>query len=391
MAALSTKPMYQQIKDDLLQQIEAGEFAPGDRIPTEHQLMEQYQVSRITVSKALNELKAEGTIERFPNKGTFVSESTLSSPKEDAPIFEQETLQESQPLESRTSENSSSENRLPEIACIIPSIEDMFSLSMVNGALSAFPVNEYICHIFQSRNPQVENYLMKRCLETNIAGIILFPQDQPFFSDELLFMKLQKYPLVLLDRYLPRLDTSYVIADNPSAGSMCLKHLHQLGHQRFAFLTSSERSTFSIKKRLEGVYSAADQLNIPESSIHLIEHFYYCDKEKNYDDLLLRLVKEEKITGFISAENGLCSYLYEHFRSLKISVPGDVSLVSFDKPISGQKRSDFFTHINQSEYRMGQEAGKLLRRRIEQNDLNIYHKVIAPSLEICESTGEAIL
>ena len=50
-------------------------------------------------------------------------------------------------------------------------------------------------------------------METDISGIILFPQDQPFFSNELLWMNLQKYPLVLMDRYLPRLNTSYVIAD----------------------------------------------------------------------------------------------------------------------------------------------------------------------------------
>ncbi len=391
MATLSTKPMYQQIKDDLLLQIENGTFAPGDRLPTEYQLMEQYQVSRITVVRALNELKANGTIERFPNKGTFVSGNTSSSTGSSSmepPSIEDTSAPET---ENPSSESRPSDNHLPEIACILPSIEDMFSLSMVNGALSAFPVNEYICHVFQSRNPQIENYLMKRCLETNIVGVILFPQDQPFFSDELLFMKLQKYPLVLLDRYLPRLDTSYVIADNPSAGSLCIKHLHQLGHQRFAFFTSSDLSTFSIKKRMEGVYTAAAQLNIPESSIHLIKHFYYSDPQNDYDDLLLHLVREEKVTGFIAAESGICSYLYEHFHNLKISVPGDVSLLSFDKPISSQKCSNFFTHINQSEYRMGQEAGKILRHRIEQNDVTIYHKIIAPSLEVCESTSEAIL
>ncbi|MDD7739215.1 MAG: substrate-binding domain-containing protein, partial [Lachnospiraceae bacterium] len=326
---------------------------------------------------ALNELKNEGIVERFPNKGTFVSESTaFTAPIEENSFYEQ---------------TDTTETLLPEIACIIPSIQDLFSLSMVNGVLSAFPENEYICHIFQSRNPQIENYLLKRCLETNITGIVLFPQDQPFFSNELLFMKLQKYPLVLLDRYLPRLDTSYVIADNRSAGSLCLQHLHQLGHQRFAFLTSSERHTFSIKYRLDGIYSTAEQLNIPESSIYLIEHFMYMDKSNKYDDLLVKLVKEEKITGFITAESGLCAYLYERFHDLKISVPGTVSLVSFDKPTTDQKCSDFFTHINQSEYLMGQEAGKILRNRIEQNDMNIYHRIVAPKLEVHHSTGSIVL
>lgn len=380
MANFSNQPMYQRIKEDILRQIESHTLSPGDRIPTERQLMEQYDVSRITISKALNELKNEGIVERFPNRGTFVSQTNpLPSLVSEA-------------SEPRAPESAEPDNGLlPEVACIIPSVTDLFSLSMINGVISAFPENDYICHIFQSHNPQIENYLMKRCLETNTAGIVLFPQDQPFFSNELLFMQLQKYPLVLLDRYLPRLDTSYVIADNQKAGALCIKHLHELGHQRFAFVTSSGHDTFSIKYRIEGIYSAAEQLNIPESSVHIIEHFMYMEKGASYDELIKKLLKEEKVTGFIAAESGVCAYLYDRFNALKINVPGSVSLVSFDKPLTEVKNPDFFTHINQSEYLMGKEAGMILRRRIEQNDMNVYHKVIAPTLEIHHSTGTAVL
>lgn len=376
-ANFSSQPMYQRIKEDILHQIESHALSPGDKIPTEHQLMEQYNVSRITISKALNELKNEGIVERFPNKGTFVSHtSQLPSLVSEAEVPENTEVTKA---------------LIPEVACIIPSVTDLFSLSMLNGVISAFPENDYICHIFQSHNPQIENYLLKRCLETNISGIILFPQDQPFFSNELLLMQLQKYPLVLLDRYLPRLDTSYVIADNQKAGELCLKHLYELGHQRFAFITTSGHDTFSIKYRIEGLFSAAEQLNIPESSVHIIEHFMYMEKGKSYDELIKKLLKEEKVTGFIAAESGVCAYLYDRFNALKINVPGSVSLVSFDKPLTEVKNPDFFTHINQSEYLMGKEAGTILRRRIEQNDMNVYHKVIAPMLEVHHSTGTAVL
>ena len=73
MANLMNQPMYQRIKEDILHQIKTNLLSPGDRLPTEYQLMDHYQVSRITVSKALSELKSEGVIERFPNKGSFVS------------------------------------------------------------------------------------------------------------------------------------------------------------------------------------------------------------------------------------------------------------------------------------------------------------------------------
>lgn len=367
--------MYQRIKTDILRQIESHLLLPGDRIPTEQVLMKQYDVSRITVSRALNELKEEGIVERFPNRGTFVSQ-TLQSP----PLVSDASVPE------RTAVPTGS---IPEIACILPTMRDMFSLSMVNGALSAFPESEYICHIFCSANPQMENYLLKRCLDLNISGIILFPQDQPFFSDELLLMQLQKYPLVLLDRYLPRLDTSYVVADNTAAGALCLKHLHGLGHRRIAFATTSQRNTFSVKYRIDGALQEALRLGIPESSFHILEHILYGDKDNHFEDLFLKLIRQDGVTAFIASESGMGAYLYDTFRSMGINVPEEVSLMCFDNPLAPAQQPDFFTHIDQSEFIMGREAGLIIRRYLEQHATNVFHKVIAPTLKAQRSTGKA--
>ncbi len=377
MPNISNQPMYQRIKADIMHQIESHLLSPGDRIPTELALMEQYGVSRITISKALNELKEEGYVERFPNRGTFVSQNAqFPSLVSEAKVPEKA---------------EASEGLLKEVACILPTFSDLFSLSMINGVLSALPASEYICHIFRSDNPQIENYLLKRCLDLNIAGIVLFPQDQPFFSNELLLMQLQKYPLVLLDRYLPRLDTSYVIADNQAAGALCVRHLHELGHQRIAFFTSSLRSTFSVKYRIEGVLDAASRLGIPESSVHIADHVLYWDKNSHYEELLTRLIHQERVTAFIASQSGMGVYLLDTLRSLGISVPGQVSLMCFDQPLTQTQHPDFFTHIDQSEYVMGREAGLILRRYLEQRTTTVYHKVIAPTLKVHHSTGAAVL
>ena len=65
----TNQPLYQQLMEDVRSQIENSLLLPGDKLPTEREFMQKYNVSRITVSKALNELKAEGLITRFPNKG----------------------------------------------------------------------------------------------------------------------------------------------------------------------------------------------------------------------------------------------------------------------------------------------------------------------------------
>ena len=73
----SPVPLYHQIKEYLAGQIEQGEFATAQPLPTEAQLIEQFSVSRVTVRRALHELEHEGYITRVAGKGTFVLQSRL--------------------------------------------------------------------------------------------------------------------------------------------------------------------------------------------------------------------------------------------------------------------------------------------------------------------------
>ena len=66
-------PKYQHIKDDLKQQIISGKFENGDKFYTEAELIKIYNVSSITVVRALNDLASDGYIVRQQGKGTFVS------------------------------------------------------------------------------------------------------------------------------------------------------------------------------------------------------------------------------------------------------------------------------------------------------------------------------
>ena len=66
--------MYKKIYDDLLEAIEKGIYPPGSKLPSEKELMEQYNVSRITSKKALEMLADRNIIVRMPGKGSFVLE-----------------------------------------------------------------------------------------------------------------------------------------------------------------------------------------------------------------------------------------------------------------------------------------------------------------------------
>ncbi|MFJ8579427.1 GntR family transcriptional regulator [Micromonospora sp. NPDC093277] len=61
-------PLYQKIADELREKIRKGELRAGDRLPTEPQLMDQYQVSRNTIRLATGLLVNEGLVESVPGR-----------------------------------------------------------------------------------------------------------------------------------------------------------------------------------------------------------------------------------------------------------------------------------------------------------------------------------
>ena len=69
----SPLPLYHQLKQWLTEQIASGALAVGAQLPGEHELCEQFGVSRGVVRQALAELRYEGSIDRERGRGTFVS------------------------------------------------------------------------------------------------------------------------------------------------------------------------------------------------------------------------------------------------------------------------------------------------------------------------------
>ncbi|MDD0837025.1 GntR family transcriptional regulator [Curvibacter sp. HBC61] len=66
-------PLYQQIKGLILQSLQAGDWKPGEAIPSEMELAARYRVSQGTVRKAIDELAADNLVVRRQGKGTFVA------------------------------------------------------------------------------------------------------------------------------------------------------------------------------------------------------------------------------------------------------------------------------------------------------------------------------
>jgi GntR family histidine utilization transcriptional repressor len=79
------RTLHRRIRSDISERILSGEWAPGRRIPSEHELMADYGCSRMTVNKALTPLADSGLIVRRRRAGSFVAPPRIHSPVLDIP------------------------------------------------------------------------------------------------------------------------------------------------------------------------------------------------------------------------------------------------------------------------------------------------------------------
>lgn len=71
-------PLYVQLQEVLRDEIHNGRLKPGDRLPPERELSGQFQMSRMTVRQALNQLVADGLLHRIQGKGTYVARPKIT-------------------------------------------------------------------------------------------------------------------------------------------------------------------------------------------------------------------------------------------------------------------------------------------------------------------------
>jgi GntR family transcriptional repressor for pyruvate dehydrogenase complex len=68
--------LYEQIVQQVEESIQKGQLKPGDQLPPERELAEQFGVSRTAVREAVKALREKGLVEAYPGRGTFITDGT---------------------------------------------------------------------------------------------------------------------------------------------------------------------------------------------------------------------------------------------------------------------------------------------------------------------------
>ena len=97
----SPVPLYYQVFQILQKEIESGKYRPGEKIPTEMELQDRFELSRATVRKALSELEQMGILIRRRSKGTIVSVTHIETWLKNISSFTNEIREQKQKLTTK--------------------------------------------------------------------------------------------------------------------------------------------------------------------------------------------------------------------------------------------------------------------------------------------------
>lgn len=359
----SPQPLYLQLTDYLRRQIDTGVWQPNNRLPPEVELAAQFDVSRGTVRQAMDLLVNQGLLQRIPGKGTFV-----------------------------TSFSARSRSQL--IGIVVPYLRDSLITDVLWGAESVLRHNGYsliFCH--SEGNLQLELAQIEQLQREGVGGLILFPVAAVGEAALLTQILRPQLPLVIIDRRLPYLAASHVVADNVGGGYRAVQHLLELGHRRIACISLPERPS-SIEERIRGYEQALREARIlPLAAVTLAigSHPsqdsvpYYTAAELTPIDQLLGV--GEPPTALFCVNDFIALGVMQHVLARGLRVPNDLAIAGFDDIALAPYMPVPLTTVAQPKYEIGVQAAQLLLDRIA-SDKQDHREIILPTkLVIRASTG----
>lgn len=386
----SSKPMYEKIFDDVKQKILDQSYKPGDRIPSEKELAEEYQVSRITSKRALEMLAAEGIIVRKPGRGSFVTD-----PEAEGAGAEEQVQGRMDGIYSGNRTDREAAGKL--IGVVLTDFAGSYGTRLIYGMEDA--AREQDCFLVLKRTFGVqenEEATIRKLLQLGVDGLIVFPAQGEYFNAEILKLVIERFPLVLIDRELKGVAAASIITDNVKAAQEATEHLFDLGHARISLLSPPPIDTSAVEERIEGFVQAhagrgiavERELWISDLTSTLPNSFYDDNIERDIQKIMRHLEAHPTISAFFAIEYNIALLAKAAVTRLGLRIPEDVSIICFDSPQFRIGEGYAFTHMRQSEEDMGKLAVEnvlaLMENRPAANKIKL-PAVLVPG----ESTGPA--
>jgi DNA-binding LacI/PurR family transcriptional regulator len=223
--------------------------------------------------------------------------------------------------------------------------------------------------------------LSRRC-----EGIIAYSMGDPALIPAYQALVEKKFPLVMVDRFFPELETDRVVVEEKAGMKEATNHLINLGCQHLLYLTVPHNLS-SVKLRFEGFLAAVSEH--PGVS-HSAETINYLGLEMDRTDraplkkILERKLQESPEFGIVCAHDGLASFAYDVCLEMAISVPDQVMIMGYGDEPSTRERGISTMRFSFEE--MGMEAATILIDKIERRSRKQHHVLIHSEMILRNTT-----
>jgi GntR family transcriptional regulator, arabinose operon transcriptional repressor len=355
-------PKYVQLKAILRQYFEREHYAANQKIPSEHELTQQFDVSRSTVRQALAELVKEGYIYKKPGSGSFFSGQR--SPTEESPPSHLIGVITALPSYI-----------YPQIVQGINEIAYKRGYNIVLGTSHADWEKELAC--------------LDQLLERGIDGLILEPSDSIHHLRESgFFERLSELavPVVLINWGLDVPNVSYVSVDDVEGGYRATNYLIEAGHRRIACLYPEN---IPGQYRYQGYRNALKAAGIPPDSRLEKSASVQNWNETGYIRKLMRDLLDlgtERPSAVFCFNDHAALRTYATIREAGLKIPDDISLMGFDDYEMAALAEVPLTTMVHPKVRLGKWAAEVLFEQIELNKPDITMRItMAPTIIIRDS------
>ena len=338
-------PKHRQVFAALRRQIQSGRLKPGDRLPSEADLVREFGASRITVGRAVRDLQTAGLVDRRAGSGTYVKAPHLAGSLS--------------------------------FGLLIPDLGETEIFEPICQGMMASPLardHALVWGSAQGANGSREERAWNLCeqyIDRRVSGVFFAALElRPAAGDVnhriLDALDAAKIPVVLLDRpvvpYPRRTPHDLVGIDNRRAGFIVTEHLAHLRCKRIAFIASPNAAA-TVDAREAGYREALYAANLP------VDRALILRMDPENVDGVAALMKTGQPDGIVCANDRSAARLMQALTALGFGIPRDVRIVGIDDVDYAALLPVRLTTLRQPTRQIGDAALSAMLERIERPDL----------------------
>ncbi len=271
-------------------------------------------------------------------------------------------------------------NRSNTIGLILPSVANPYFADLSSAIISEANKNGYttiVADSLENEDNQKANVAM--LISRRVDGIIAAPCG----SDPELFEEIYKsdIPIILVDRYFKGSHLPYVTTNNYSGGLLATNYLIRNGHRNIVCIQGATNSEPN-HKRVEGYLEALRKAGCENEALVTGNEF---SLQNGYVETKALLKTGQHPTAILALSNTIGLGVIKAIREEGLSIPEDISLVSYDNNIYMDYLVPSVTRISQPVEDMARHAARLLFDSIEKKKVLMTKTELSPNLIVRDS------